>query len=126
MRSIYTWGAILAIVLASVVGDILLSRAMKEVGDVGKLWKRSGLILVMKSTLGNPRFLLGLIATAVAFFSMLFALSWGEVSLVAPAAASLTFIGNAVAAKIFLREKVDRRRWIAALLVAAGVALLAG
>jgi drug/metabolite transporter (DMT)-like permease len=126
MRSIYTWGAILAIVLASVVGDILLSRAMKEVGDVGKLWKRSGLILVMKSTLGNPRFLLGLIATAVAFFSMLFGLSWGDVSLVAPAAASLTFIGNAIAAKIFLREKVDRRRWIAALLVAAGVALLAG
>jgi hypothetical protein len=45
---------------------------------------------------------------------------------VAPAAASLTFIGNAVAAKIFLHERVDRRRWIAASLVAAGVALLAG
>jgi len=48
------------------------------------------------------------------------------VSLVAPAAASLTFLGNAVAAKIFLKEKVDRRRWIAAALVAAGVALIAG
>jgi len=56
------------------------------------------------------------------FFSLLFALSWGDVSLVA---ASLTFIGNALAAKIFLHEKVDRRRWIAAVLVAAGVALLA-
>lgn len=126
MRTIYTWGAIFAIVLASVVGDILLSRAMKEVGDVGKLWKREGLVLVIKSTLGNPNFLFGLIATALAFFSMLFALSWGDVSLVAPAAASLTFIGNAVAAKIFLREKVDQRRWIAASLVAVGVALLAG
>jgi drug/metabolite transporter (DMT)-like permease len=63
---------------------------------------------------------------AVAFFSLLFALSWGDVSLVAPAAASLTFIGNAVAARIFLHERVDRRRWIAASLVAAGVALLAG
>jgi uncharacterized membrane protein len=125
MKAVYTWGAILAIVLASVVGDILLSRAMKEVGDVGKLWTRSGLIPVMKSTMGNLNFLLGLMATAMAFFSMLFALSWGEVSLVAPAAASLTFIGNAVAAKIFLHEKVDRRRWIAASLVAAGVALLA-
>jgi len=48
------------------------------------------------------------------------------VSLVGPAAASLTFIGNAFAAKLFLREKVDRRRWMAALLVAGGVALLAG
>ncbi|MGB7130517.1 MAG: EamA family transporter [Candidatus Sulfotelmatobacter sp.] len=126
MRAIYTWSAILAIVLASVVGDILLSRAMKEVGDVGQLWKRSGFLPVLRGTLSNMNFLLGLMATALAFFSMLFALSWGEVSLVAPAAASLTFIGNAVAAKIFLHEKVDRRRWIAAALVAAGVALLAG
>jgi drug/metabolite transporter (DMT)-like permease len=126
MRTLYTWGAILAIVLASVVGDILLSRAMKEVGDVGQLWKRSGLIPAMKRTLGNPNFLFGLMATAIAFFSMLFGLSWGDVSLVAPAAASLTFIGNAVAARIFLREKVDQRRWIAVSLVAVGVALLAG
>jgi uncharacterized membrane protein len=126
MRPLYAWGAILAIVVASVVGDILLSRAMKEVGDVGKLWKRAGLVPVIRATLGNVNFLFGLFATAIAFFSMLFALSWGEVSLVAPAAASLTFIGNAVAAKIFLHEKVDRRRWIAASLVAAGVALLAG
>ena len=126
MRALYTWSAIFAIVLTSVVGDILLSRAMKEVGDVGQLWKRSGFLPVVKNTLCNVNFLLGLMATALAFFSMLFALSWGEVSLVAPAAASLTFIGNAVAAKIFLHEKVDRRRWIAASLVAAGVALLAG
>src|ERR1700676_4230850 len=42
-----------------------------------------------------------------------------------PPAASLTFIGNAFAAKIFLQERVDRRRWFAAVLVAAGVVLLA-
>jgi uncharacterized membrane protein len=63
---------------------------------------------------------------AAAFFSLLFALSWGDVSLVAPASASLTFVGNAVAARMFLHERVDRRRWIAAGLVACGVALLAG
>jgi drug/metabolite transporter (DMT)-like permease len=61
----------------------------------------------------------------VAFYSLLFGLSWGDVSLVAPAAASLTFVANAVAAKIFLHERVDHRRWLAALFVAAGVALLA-
>jgi drug/metabolite transporter (DMT)-like permease len=126
MKALYAWSAILAIVVASVVGDILLSHAMKGVGDVGKLWKRFGLIPVLRATLGNVNFILGLMATAGAFFSMLLALSWGDVSLVAPAAASLTFIGNAVAAKIFLHEKVDRRRWIAVSLVAAGVALLAG
>src|SRR6202007_3083355 len=98
----------------------------KQVGDVHELWRRAGLWAVVSRTLGNANFFLGVTAMAVAFFSLLFALSWGDVSLVAPAAASLTFIGNAFAAKIFLHEKVDRRRWIAAVLVAAGVALLAG
>jgi uncharacterized membrane protein len=126
MKLAYTWAAIVAVASASVVGDILLAHAMKQVGDVHTLWRRSGLWTVVGRVLGNTNFFLGLSAMAVAFFSLLFALSWGDVSLVAPAAASLTFIGNAFAAKIFLHERVDRRRWIAAVLVAAGVALLAG
>jgi uncharacterized membrane protein len=126
MKSAYTWGGILVVVFASVVGDILLARAMKQVGDVHALWRRAGLWTVVARILGNSSFFLGVSAMAVAFFSLLFSLSWGDVSLVAPAAASLTFIGNAFAAKIFLHEKVDQRRWIAVLLVAAGVALLAG
>ena len=123
---LYTWCAIGVVVFASVVGDVLLARAMKEVGDVHALWERAGLWRVVASVLSHPNFLFGIVAMAVAFFALLFALSWGDVSLVAPAAASLTFIGNAFAARIFLHEKVDRRRWIAAVLVAAGVALLAG
>jgi uncharacterized membrane protein len=126
MRHVYTWSGILVVVFFSVVGDVLMSRAMKQVGDVHELWRRAGLWMVVGRVLTNPNFFLGVTAMAVAFFSLLFALSWGDVSLVAPAAASLTFIGNAFAAKIFLHERVDRRRWIAAVLVAGGVALLAG
>lgn len=126
MKQLYTWGGILVVVFFSVVGDILIARAMKEVGDVHELWERSGFWTVVGRVLSNATFFLGVTAMAAAFFSLLFSLSWGDVSLVAPAAASLTFIGNACAAKIFLHEKVDRRRWIAAVLVAAGVALLAG
>jgi drug/metabolite transporter (DMT)-like permease len=62
---------------------------------------------------------------AVNFFAMLFALSIAELSLAAPAIASLTYIGNAIAARIFLKEKVDRRRWLATGFVALGVLLLA-
>jgi drug/metabolite transporter (DMT)-like permease len=126
MRHAYTWGAIAVIVLASVTGDVLLSRAMKQVGDVGELRKRSSIMSVVVRVLQNPFFLLGIVAMAVAFFSLLFGLSWGDVSLVAPASASLTFVGNAAAAKLFLHERVDRRRWMAAALVACGVAFLAG
>jgi drug/metabolite transporter (DMT)-like permease len=126
MRHVYTWSGILVVVFFSVVGDILIARAMKQVGDVHAIVKRSGVWTVVGRVLSNSNFFLGVTAMAVAFFSLLFALSWGDVSLVAPAAASLTFIGNAFAAKIFLHERVDRRRWIAAVLVAGGVALLAG
>ena len=126
MRHAYTWGAILLIVFASVTGDVLMSRAMKQVGDVDESRKRSGLFAVIGHVLRNSHFLLGIGAMAVAFFSLLFALSWGDVSLVAPASASLTFVGNAAAAKFFLHERVDRRRWVAAALVACGVAFLAG
>jgi drug/metabolite transporter (DMT)-like permease len=126
MNHLYTWAGILVIVITSVTGDVLLSHAMKSVGDVGERYRRTGLVPVIGRILGNPYFVLGIVAMAAAFFSLLFALSWGDVSLVAPASASLTFVGNAVAARMFLHERVDRRRWMAAGLVACGVALLAG
>ena len=126
MRHVYTWNGILVVVFFSVVGDILIARAMKQVGDVHAIVQRSGVWTVVGRVLSNSSFFLGVTAMAVAFFSLLFALSWGDVSLVAPASASLTFVGNAVAARMFLNERVDRRRWIAAGLVACGVALLAG
>ena len=125
MTQIYAWGAIAVIVLTSTAGDVLLSRGMKQVGDVGELRRRAGLWTVVGRVLRNRNFLLGVLAMAVAFYSLLFGLSWGDVSLVVPASTSLTFISNAIAAKIFLHERVDRRRWLAALFVAAGVALMA-
>jgi len=121
----YAWAAIGVIILASTTGDILLSYSMKKVGDVGELWTRRGILAVIRRILATPTFALGLIAMGVAFYSLLFGLSWGNLSLVVPASASLTFVANAVAARIFLHERVGRRRWIAALLVAAGVVLMA-
>jgi multidrug transporter EmrE-like cation transporter len=126
MKHLYTWTAIVAIVVASSAGDVLLSHAMKQVGDVGELLRRTNLFTVAGRILRNPQFLLGILCMTAAFYSLLFALSWADVSLVGPAAAALTFVANAIAAKIFLHERVDHRRWIAALLVAGGVVLLAG
>ncbi|MFY9646402.1 MAG: EamA family transporter [Terriglobales bacterium] len=125
MKELYAWGAITLIILASTTGDVLLSHAMKRVGDVGKLWKRRGILAVIGRVLSTPTFALGVMAMGIAFYSLLFGLSWGNLSLVVPASASLTFVANAVAARIFLHEQVGRRRWIAALLVAAGVVLMA-
>jgi drug/metabolite transporter (DMT)-like permease len=125
VKHVYTWAAIGMIVFSSTTGDVLLSHAMKKVGHVGELWKQHGLFRVLGRVLSTPTFLLGVLAMAVGFYSLLFGLSWGDLSLVAPASASLTFIGNAIAARLFLHERVGKRRWAAALLVAGGVFLMA-
>ncbi|MCU1271842.1 MAG: hypothetical protein JWN74_3136 [Acidobacteriaceae bacterium] len=118
------WLAILAIVLSSSAGDVLLSRGMKQIGDVGELRRKRGLSFVLSRILRSRYFLIGVACMAISFYSLLFGLSWNDVSLIGPAAASLTFVANAFAAKIFLHERVDRRRWAAALFVAAGVVLM--
>jgi drug/metabolite transporter (DMT)-like permease len=125
VKDLYAWSAIGLIVLASTTGDVLLSYSMKRVGDVGELWKRRGALAVVARVLAMPTFAIGLMAMGIAFYSLLFGLSWGNLSLVVPASASLTFVANAVAARIFLHERVGRRRWVAALLVAGGVVLMA-
>jgi drug/metabolite transporter (DMT)-like permease len=122
---VYTWSTIVIMVLSTTVGDILLARAMKQVGDLGKLRRVRGLLAVMKTAMLNVDMLAALFFFAVGFFTLLVSLSWADLSLVVPATASLTFVTNAIAAKLFLHENVDARRWVANILVCIGVALLA-
>ena len=124
MTGALTWAGIGAIVVTSTAGDVLQSRAMKEIGDVGAIRHSRGTLAVVRSVLSSPRFMLGVVFMALAFFSLLVTLSWDKVSVVGPASASLTFIANAFAAQVFLKEKVDHRRWLAAVFVSGGVALL--
>jgi drug/metabolite transporter (DMT)-like permease len=124
--ALYTWIAIAVIVIASTAGDCLMSRAMKHIGNLEELRRAAGIRAVVRRVITSSRVLLAVLFMALGFFTLLFALSWADVSLVVPASASLTFVSNALAAKIFLNEDVDRRRWAAAVLVCCGVALLAG
>jgi len=125
MTAAVTWAGIASIVFTATAGDVLQSRAMKEIGDLGAVRQEQGMFQVVRRVVSSPRFMLGLFFMALAFFSLLVTLSWDDVSVIGPASASLTFIANAFAARIFLKERVDHRRWLAALFVAGGVALLA-
>ena len=103
-----------AIVVFATVGDVLIAAAMRSIGDLDDIKAARGLSGAILAVLGSVRFVGGVFFMALSFFSLLFALSHADLSLVAPASASLTFVTNAVAAKIFLKENVDRRRWTAA------------
>lgn len=119
-----TWAMILSVAATAVAGDVLTAGAMRRLGDLDVIREKSGLGGAIKAVVSSPMFLLGVVCMALSFFTLLFTLSRVDVSLAAPASASLTFIGNAVAAKFFLRENVDKRRWLAAVFVCVGVALL--
>ena len=116
---------IAAIVLLSTTGEVLTAAAMKSIGDLDDIRARSGLKGAIKAVITCPLFFAGVGFLALAFFALLFALNHLNLSLVAPASASLTLVTNAIAGKFFLKENVDRRRWTAAVLVCIGVYLLA-
>ncbi|MGC1784035.1 MAG: hypothetical protein WA708_16050 [Acidobacteriaceae bacterium] len=119
------WMMIGAIVLLATAGDVLIAGAMRQIGDFDEIRRRAGMRGAVLSVLCNVRIVSGVACMAFSFFALLFALSWAEVSLVAPASAALTFVTNAFAAKWILKENVDHRRWFAAVCVCAGVFFLA-
>jgi drug/metabolite transporter (DMT)-like permease len=116
---------IAAVVLCSTAGEVLTAAAMKSIGDLDEIRARSGLKGAIAAVLSSPLFFTGVFFLALAFFALLLALNHLNLSLVAPASASLSLVTNAIAGKIFLKENVDRRRWAAAALVCVGVYLLA-
>lgn len=116
---------IAVIVVLATVGDVMIAASMRAIGDLDRIKAERGLGGAILAVLGSRYFVLGVVVMTLSFFSLLFALSRANLSLIAPASASLAFVTNAVAAKIFLHENVDRRRWIAAALVCAGVAFMA-
>lgn len=120
-----TAAMVAAVVITATAGDILTASAMRQVGDLDVIRARSGIWGAAAAVLTNGRFGIGVVCLALSFFSLLFAFSHRDLSLIGPAATSLTFVTNALAAKWFLHEHVDHRRWTAAIFVCIGVALLA-
>lgn len=118
------WLCITGVAVLAIAGECMIAAAMQRLGDLDDIRAVSGLPGAIKAVLSSPLFVLGTICMALNFFALLFTLSIVDLSLAAPATASLTYIGNAIAAKTFLRENVDKRRWLAAGFVAIGVALI--
>jgi drug/metabolite transporter (DMT)-like permease len=121
------WISIVGVAALAIAGEVLIASAMRDLGDLDNHRTGPGLkgfLGPIKAVLSSPKFLIGAFCMAFNFFAMLWALSIVDLSLAAPAIASLTYIGNAIAAKLVLGENVDRRRWLAVLFVCVGVVLI--
>ncbi|MGA3125803.1 MAG: hypothetical protein ABSD13_03735 [Candidatus Korobacteraceae bacterium] len=124
MRVLYTWLCIFSTVCASTAGDVFIATAMRRIGDLGHFRRNHGWLAVVLRVLSSAGLFGGIVFMAIAFFSNLVGLSWADLSLMGPASAALTFVTNAIAARFFLHENVDRRRWFATIFVCCGVLLL--
>lgn len=124
MRNLYTWVCIISTVCAAAAGDVLIAVAMRRIGDLVEFRRNHGFLAVITRVLSGGALFGGIFFMAIAFFTNLVGLSWADLSLMGPASAALTFVTNAVGAKFFLHENVDKRRWIATIFVCCGVVLL--
>jgi drug/metabolite transporter (DMT)-like permease len=122
--SVHVWLLVVGFVVFTTAGDVLLSRAMNDIGDMDVIRRRSGIFGLIKRVVTNLTFWAAILFMAASFFSLLWALNKADLSFVGPASSAMVFITNTLAAKYFLRERVDRRRWAAALLVCLGILLI--
>jgi ceramide glucosyltransferase len=113
---------VLMVVFSNAAGDVLLTRGMKQIGDLSAL-SLLELLRTIKRIAGNLNFILGVACLAVSFFSFLTVLSWANLSFVVPATA-IVYVVTVLGAKFFLKEQIDRMRWAGTLLVCFGVALI--
>ena len=122
---VFAWVSIACVALLAITGEVLIAAAMRRLGDLDIIRARAGLPGTIYAVMSSPFFLAGVFCMTLNFFAMLFTLSRVDLSLAMPGVASFTYVGNAVAARLFLKEDVNRRRWIAIAFVCVGVFLLA-
>ena len=110
------------IIVAGTCGELCVSRAMKTVGEVHD-FRPQAIVRVILRALRVRWMWIGVSLMATAFFSLLGALSFLNVSLVVPVTA-LSYVAGACGAVFFLHERVSPRRWVGVFMVSLGVALV--
>lgn len=103
------------VVFFGALGDIALSRGMKDIGGIS-LHDLSHLV----TALLTPWVLAGILLLLAFFASYLAALSFADLTYVLPAT-SVGYIILAFLARFFLHEQISVARWIGIVLIAAGV-----
>jgi len=117
------WLLVAAIVLATVLGDLLQSHEMKQAGEQSVSARGFARLL---ETIAQRRLLfLGVACNAVSFFAFMALVQTEPLSFAVPASAS-SFVLETLLAKFVLHERIGARRAAGALAVLAGVVLVGG
>jgi drug/metabolite transporter (DMT)-like permease len=109
-------------VTAGTVGDLLLTKGMKELGDLSAMNLR-GILSAAYQALTSPKLVLGTAMLAVFFFLWLAVLSWEDLTVALPMQA-LNYVLVAFLSQYFLGEIVTPMRWAGTVLVCIGVIMI--
>jgi len=110
------------IVLADSAGDVLLTKGMRQVGEVSTFAPRA-LLAIARRAIRNHHFLASIVFMVAHFVGFLAVLSWADLSVVFPAT-TLVYVIGTLAAKFILQETISTHRWAGTMLVCLGVGLV--
>jgi drug/metabolite transporter (DMT)-like permease len=110
------------IVVVGTSGELCVSRAMKQVGEV-KDFRPAAILRAIGRALRVGWLWLGVGLMTMAFFSLLAILSVEKVSFVVPVTA-LSYVAGALGGRFFLGERIGPGRWAGIALVCVGVTLV--
>jgi drug/metabolite transporter (DMT)-like permease len=110
------------IVVAGTGGELCVSRAMKQVGEVHD-FRPAAIVRVIGRALRVKWMWFGVGMMTMAFFSLLAILSLEKVSFVVPVTA-LSYVAGALGGRFFLGERISLSRWTGIALVCIGVTLV--
>lgn len=109
------------VVLTGTGGEISLTHAMKQIGEVHQ-FSPSAIVQVLLRSLRQMWLWIAIVLMAASFYAFLTMLSWYPVSFVVPAT-SLAYVTGALGAKFLLRERLSAIRWAGVACISLGVAL---
>jgi hypothetical protein len=108
------------VVLTGTCGEISLTHAMKQIGEVQQ-FSPSAIFRVLLRSLRHMWLWIAVGLMAISFYAFLTMLSWYPVSFVVPAT-SLAYVTGALGAKFLLRERLSAVRWAGVASISLGVA----
>lgn len=117
------WILVGIVVGSTVAGDLLQTYEMRRLGEIQD-FRPSGIGRLASYLARRKYLLLAIFFMAISFFAFMKLVTLADLSFAVPATAG-SFVLETILARFVLKERIDRRRWAGACLVACGVALLA-
>jgi drug/metabolite transporter (DMT)-like permease len=114
-----TYLLIAVMIIAGPLGNVLLGRGMKHVGEI-VLWPPSQLLHAGLRIFTTGSIWLGIASLITFFVAYMLALSWADYSFVQPAS-SLAYGVVALLGYLMLGERVSPLRWVGIAVICLGV-----